>query len=58
LELFDKQKEAVGQGERTLLVYVELPTNRHIHNGRDEFLAGNILKITTGKSFELFTSSL
>ncbi|CAB9538533.1 Ribosome LSU-associated GTP-binding protein HflX [Bathymodiolus brooksi thiotrophic gill symbiont] len=38
MELFDKQKEAVGQGERTLLVYVELPTNRHIHNGRDEFL--------------------
>jgi hypothetical protein len=22
----------------TSLVYVELPTNRHIHNGRDEFL--------------------
>ncbi|MBA5248585.1 MAG: GTPase HflX, partial [Gammaproteobacteria bacterium] len=37
MELFDKQKNAVGQGERTLLVYVELPTNRHIHNGMDEF---------------------
>ncbi len=38
MELFDKQKNAVGQGERTLLVYIELPTNRHIHNGMDEFL--------------------
>lgn len=37
MELFDRQKDAVGQGERTLLVYVELPTNRHIRNGMDEF---------------------
>lgn len=37
MELFDRQKDAVGQGERTLLVYVELPANRHIHNGMDEF---------------------
>jgi GTP-binding protein HflX len=37
LELFDRQKNAVGQGERTLLVYIELPTNRHIQNGSDEF---------------------
>lgn len=38
MELFDRQKDAVGQGERTLLVYVEMPTNRHIHNGVAEFL--------------------
>ncbi|SMN12620.1 GTP-binding protein HflX [Bathymodiolus heckerae thiotrophic gill symbiont] len=38
MELFDKQKEAVGQGERTLLVYIELPQNRHSHNGADELL--------------------
>ena len=37
MELFDQQKEAVGQGEKTLLVYVELPNNRHVHNGMDEF---------------------
>jgi GTP-binding protein HflX len=37
LELFDRQKAAVGQGERTLLVYIDLPTNRHIQNGADEF---------------------
>ncbi len=37
MELFDRQKNAVGQGERTLLVYIELPTNRHIQNGSDEF---------------------
>jgi GTP-binding protein HflX len=36
LELFDRQKATVGQGERTLLVYVELPNNRHVHNGMDE----------------------
>ncbi len=36
MELFDRQKSAVGQGERTLLVYVELPSNRHVHNGMDE----------------------
>ena len=38
MELFDRQKDSVGQGEKTLLVYVELPSNRHIHNGLDEFL--------------------
>ena len=37
MELFDRQKNAVGQGKRTLLVYIELPTNRHIQNGSDEF---------------------
>ncbi len=37
MELFDRQKDAVGQGERTLLVYVELPATRHIH-GVDEFI--------------------
>ncbi len=37
MELFDRQKDAVGQGERTLLVYVELPTNRNIHNAQAEF---------------------
>ena len=36
MELFDRQKDAVGQGERTLLVYVELPSNRHVHNAMDE----------------------
>ncbi len=38
MELFDRQKDAVGQGERTLLVYIELPINRHIKNGVDEFV--------------------
>jgi len=37
LELFDRQKDAVGQGERTLLVYVELPSTRNIHNAKSEF---------------------
>ncbi len=37
MELFDRQKDAVGQGERTLLVYIELPENRHIQNASDEF---------------------
>ncbi len=37
MELFDRQKDAVGQGERTVLVSVELPTQRHIHNGLQEF---------------------
>jgi GTP-binding protein HflX len=37
LELFDRQKNAVGQGERTLLVYVELPSTRNIHNAKPEF---------------------
>lgn len=37
MELFDRQKDAVGQGERTLLVYVELPRTRNIHNAKSEF---------------------
>jgi GTP-binding protein HflX len=37
LELFDRQKDAVGRGERTLLVYVELPHTRRIHNAQSEF---------------------
>ncbi|SMN10858.1 GTP-binding protein HflX [uncultured Candidatus Thioglobus sp.] len=37
MELFDRQKDAVGQGERTLLTYIELSSNRRIHNGMDEF---------------------
>jgi GTP-binding protein HflX len=37
LELFDRQKNAVGQGEKTLLVYVELPSTRNIHNAKPEF---------------------
>ncbi len=37
MELFDRQKDAVGQGERTLLVYVEIPSTRNIHNAKSEF---------------------
>jgi GTP-binding protein HflX len=37
LELFDRQKDAVGQGERTLLVYVDLPSIRNVHNAKSEF---------------------
>ncbi len=37
MELFDRQKDAVGQGERTLLVYVELPSTRNVHNAKSEF---------------------
>ncbi|MCH9745187.1 MAG: GTPase HflX [Proteobacteria bacterium] len=37
MELFDRQKDAVGQGERTLLVYVELPSIRNVHNAKSEF---------------------
>lgn len=37
MELFNRQKEAVGQGERTLLVYIEFPENQHIQNASDEF---------------------
>ena len=36
-ELFDRQKDAVGQGERTILVYIELSSNRHVSNGVEEF---------------------
>ncbi len=37
MELFDSKKDAVGLGETTLLVHVELPNNRNIHNAKDEF---------------------
>jgi len=37
MELFDRQKDAVGQGERTVLVNVELTSNRQQSNGIDEF---------------------
>lgn len=37
MELFNHQKEAVKQGERALLVYIELPENQHIQNALDEF---------------------
>lgn len=37
MELFDRQKDAVGQGERTLLVYVDLPSTRNVHNAKSEF---------------------
>jgi len=36
-ELFDRQKDSVGQGERTILVNVELTSNRQQSNGIDEF---------------------
>ena len=37
MELFDRQKDSVGQGERTVLVNVELTSNRQQSNGMDEF---------------------
>ncbi len=37
MELFERQNPGVGDSERTLLVYVELPTNRHMHNAEQEF---------------------
>ncbi len=37
MALFDKQKNAVGQGERTLLVHVKLGDNHYHHNGLEEF---------------------
>jgi len=37
MELFDRQKDSVGQGERTVLVNVELTSNRKQSNGMDEF---------------------
>lgn len=37
MELFDRQKAAIGKNEKTLLVTVELPDNRHIHNAMSEF---------------------
>ncbi|MDC0198083.1 GTPase HflX [Candidatus Thioglobus sp.] len=37
MELFDRQKEAVGQGERTILVNVELTSGNQSTGGIDEF---------------------
>ena len=36
MELFDRKNPSVDLSERTLLVYVELPANRHIHNAEQE----------------------
>ena len=36
-ELFDRQKDAVGQGERTILIYIELGGNGHLTDGVGEF---------------------
>ena len=38
MELFDRQKDTVGQDERTLLVYVEQSSNRYSSNGIAEFI--------------------
>ncbi len=38
MELFDRQKETVGQGERTLLVYIEKFSNRYSANTIEEFI--------------------
>ena len=35
--IFDRQQDAVGQGEKTLLVYVDLPNNRNLQNSESEF---------------------
>ena len=37
MELFDRQKEAVGQGERTILVHVELTSGNQSTGSIDEF---------------------
>ena len=37
MELFDRQKDAVGQGERTILVHIELTSNRQASSSIDEF---------------------
>ena len=36
-DLFDRQKDAVGQGERTILVHVELTSGSHSNGSVDEF---------------------
>ena len=36
-DLFDRQKDAVGKGERTILVYIELTSGKQIPNSLDEF---------------------
>ncbi len=37
MELFDRQKDAVGQGERTILVHIELTSNRQASSSIGEF---------------------
>ena len=37
MELFDRQKDSVGQGERTVLVSIELTSNSQKSNGIEEF---------------------
>ena len=37
MELFDRQKEAVGQGERTILVHVELTSGNQSKGSIGEF---------------------
>ena len=37
MELFDRQKDVVGQGERTVLIHVELNSGRHTPNSLGEF---------------------
>ena len=37
MDLFDRQKDAVGQGERTVLIHVELNSGRHTPNSLGEF---------------------
>ena len=37
MELFDSQKDAVGQGERTILVHIELTSNRQASSSVGEF---------------------
>ena len=37
MDLFDRQKDAVGQGERTVLIHVELTSGRHTPNSLGEF---------------------
>ena len=36
-DLFDRQKDAVGQGERTILVHIELTSGSHSNGSVDEF---------------------
>ncbi|MBA4732544.1 MAG: GTPase HflX, partial [Candidatus Thioglobus sp.] len=36
-DLFDRQKDAVGQGERTILVHVELTSGNHSNGSVEEF---------------------
>ena len=36
-DLFDRQKDAVGQGERTILVHVELTSGKYSNGSIEEF---------------------